>query len=60
MRPDILQDDVASQFSGTFNQIIKLHAEQEWQSLIQNKSPSELSEEEKQRLKELQSARSIE
>lgn len=56
---DILPEDVQSQFEGVIKQIENLIEEQEWQALINNKSPGELTAEEKQRLLELQSRRSI-
>ena len=56
---DILEDDVTSQFQGVLHQIVKLQADLEWQSLLQNRSPSELTPEERRRLQELQSAKSI-
>ena len=57
---DILQEDVQSQFEGVVNQIRKMLADIEWQELLQNKSPGQLSESEKKRLQELQSLRNIE
>ena len=51
---DILDQDVADQFAGVLEHIQRMQVDQEWQNLLQNKSPSELTPEEKQRLKELQ------
>ncbi len=56
---DILQEDVKSQFEGAIRQILKLLVDQEWQELLQNKSPGQLTETEKKRLQELQSLRNI-
>lgn len=56
---DILEEDVTDQFHGVIDQILKMQADNEWQQLLQNKSPSELTAEEKIRLQELQSAKNI-
>ena len=56
---DILEEDVLSQFEGVLQQLAKQQAEIEWQNLITHKSPSELTEDEKRRLQELQSAKNI-
>lgn len=57
---DLLEADVASQFSGVLQHIRRMQADQEWQKLLQNKSPGELTAEERERLKELQSLRTLE
>ena len=56
---DVLEEDVNDQFHGVIDQILKMQADNEWEILLQNKSPSELTPEEKTRLQELQSAKSI-
>lgn len=56
---DILESDVTSQFEGVIRQIIRMQADAEWNELLQHKSPSELTAAEKQRLQELQAARSL-
>jgi DNA primase len=56
---DILEADVADQFRGVLEQLLRTQADQEWQQLLENKSPSQLTPEERQRLQELQSLRSL-
>lgn len=56
---DILPEDVSSQLQGVIRQILKMLADLEWQELLQNKSPGQLSESERKRLQELQSLRNI-
>jgi len=56
---DILPEDVKSQFEGVIRQVQKMLADHEWQELLQNKSPGQLTEGEKKRLQELQSLRNI-
>jgi len=56
---DILPEDVTSQFEGIIRQIQKMLADHEWQALLQNKSPGQLTDREKKRLQELQSLRNI-
>ena len=56
---DVLQEDVESQLSGIFTQIIRTLADKEWQQLLKDKKPGELSDYEKRRLQELQSLKNI-
>jgi len=56
---DILPEDVGSQLEGVIRQIQKMLADLEWQELLQNKSPGQLTANERQRLQELQSLRNI-
>ena len=56
---DILPEDATSQLEGVIRQIQKMLADLEWQELLHNKSPGQLTEGEKKRLQELQSLRNI-
>ncbi|MGD2118866.1 MAG: DNA primase [Chromatiales bacterium] len=56
---DIVEQDVADQFQGVLAKIVKEQAEREWQRLTMHKSLSELSESDKQRIKELQTVISL-
>ena len=58
MNIDIIEEDVTSQFTGTLTQMTRLQADQEWQNLLEGKTLSQLTAEEKARLQELQSLKS--
>lgn len=56
---DILEEDVANQFQGVLERLLESHADTELEALLGNKSPSQMTPEEKLRFQELYSAKNI-